>query len=78
MRSMDAHEARRIEPGGDMHAIHTGFLDWASHYDDPGFTGRSRLRHEAWLADQTAPVLRLEGREPIDPLTNKVLQALGS
>lgn len=66
----------RIEPGGDMEDIHAGFLVWAAQYDDAGFTGRTRLSHEAWLADQTAPVLRLDAQEPVDTLTTQVLARL--
>ncbi|WP_421701479.1 adenylate kinase [Aliiroseovarius sp.] len=63
----------RITPGGDMRAIHTGFLDWASRYDDPAFTGRSRARHEDWLSRQKAPVLRLDATRPISDLIDDVL-----
>ncbi len=58
----------RIQPGGDMHQIHLDFLDWAARYDDPTFHGRNRSRHEAWLADLSMPVLRLDGCLPIDDL----------
>jgi hypothetical protein len=51
----------RIAPGGDMYAIHVGFREWASHYDDPNFSGRNRAWHDAWLSQQTAPVLRVDG-----------------
>ena len=68
----------RIGPGGDMEAIHRGFLDWAAQYDDPGFVGRSRARHEAWLGEQRAPVLRLSGTRPADALVAEVLAALAA
>lgn len=62
----------RIDPGGDMHEIHTAFADWASRYDDPGFSGRNRARHETWLAAQTAPVLRVDGSRPVEELVETV------
>jgi adenylate kinase family enzyme len=65
----------RIAPDGDMHTIHTGFLDWASRYDDPAFTGRSRARHEDWLSRQTAPILRLDATRPPDELIGDALAA---
>ncbi len=65
----------RIAPGGDMHAIHTGFLDWASRYDDPAFAGRSRARHEDWLGRQGVPVLHLDATRPRDALTEDVLSS---
>ena len=66
----------RIAPGGDMEAIHASFLVWAAGYDDNHFVGRSRARHESWLAEQNAPVLRLSGAVHVDTLAKKVLGAL--
>ncbi|RME16766.1 MAG: adenylate kinase [Alphaproteobacteria bacterium] len=66
----------RIRPGGDMEKIHASFLDWASRYDDAGFTGRSRARHELWLSEQRAPVLRLGAQRPVDDLAKDVLARL--
>ena len=37
------------------------FIAWAASYDDGDETIRSRVGHEEWLAEQKAPVLRLEG-----------------
>ena len=31
-------------------AAHREFFDWARGYDDAEFSGRSRARHERWLA----------------------------
>jgi len=72
-----ARFGERIAPGGDMETIHRGFMDWAAQYDTPGFMGRSRTRHEVWLEDQRAPVLRLSGTRPVDELTGVVLDSLG-
>ncbi len=66
----------RISPGGDMHEIHVAFRDWASQYDTPGFLGRNRLRHEYWLAEQVAPVVRLEGTTPVENLADAVIAEL--
>lgn len=64
LQRLRARERRRfgarIAAGGDMHAAHRGFLDWAMAYDDPGTIGRSRAAHEAWLATLDCPVIRLE------------------
>lgn len=67
----------RVRPGGDMERIHSEFINWAAQYDDPHFTGRSRVMHEAWLIEQTAPVLRLEGTAPTETLVAAVREALG-
>ncbi|SFI73195.1 adenylate kinase [Albimonas pacifica] len=80
LRRLDRREAARhgarILPGGDMHAAHLAFRDWASRYDDPAFSGRSLAGHERWLAAQTAPVLRLEGEQPAEALAERALAAL--
>jgi adenylate kinase family enzyme len=66
----------RIEPDGDMHDIHRSFIDWASHYDDDRFDGRSLRRHRAWLARQKAPSLTLDATRPPDRLLAQVLEHL--
>lgn len=66
----------RIDPGGDMERIHEAFMAWAARYDDPHFTGRSRVMHETWLMEQTAPVLRLQGTEDVGDLVANVLAQL--
>lgn len=67
----------RVDPGGDMHAIHVAFREWASHYDDPAFSGRNRARHEAWLERRRVPVVRVEGTKPVGELVGEVLGAGG-
>ena len=37
------------------------FLAWAAQYDEGKMSGRSRERHEQWLAKRTCPVLRIDG-----------------
>jgi len=66
----------RILPGGDMHAIHESFVDWAACYDDPSFDGRSRRGHEDWLSRLAMPVARVNGAEPVHALVSQVLMAL--
>jgi adenylate kinase family enzyme len=82
MSRLAARESRRfgarIAPGGDMHMTHCAFRHWASQYDVPGFMGRSRQRHEYWLAEQVRPIFRLEGTTPLDSLVEAVLAALAA
>lgn len=61
-----ARFGNRIDEGGDMAATHTGFMAWASRYDDPNFYGRNRARHEDWLDSIPYPVLRIDGTAPTD------------
>ncbi len=66
----------RIAQGGDRAQAFKGFLDWAAGYDDPAFAGRSRVRHEAWLADLSLPVIRLDATQSPENLVQAVVDAL--
>jgi adenylate kinase family enzyme len=66
----------RIRPNGDMFETHAAFRQWASQYDDPTFSGRNRAKHEAWLAVQKVPVLRLDGTRHVGDLVVSIVQAL--
>jgi hypothetical protein len=66
----------RIALGGDMHEIHVAFRDWASQYDDPDFSRRNRVWHEAWLSEQTAPVLWIDGINSAEKMAADVIHAL--
>lgn len=66
----------RIAPGGDMHEIHVAFREWASQYDNPDFSGRNRAWHEAWISEQTAPLLRIDGMNSAQKMTSDVFHAL--
>lgn len=60
-------------PGGAMHDNHREFIDWAAHYEDGTRPGRSRPRHERWLAGLGIPVQRLDGTRPTPELVAAVL-----
>jgi adenylate kinase family enzyme len=66
----------RIQPGGDMAAINEAFIAWAEAYDTAGSLRRGLVTHEAWLADQPAPVLRLDSRAPVKDLVAAVMDRL--
>ncbi|MYM54920.1 AAA family ATPase [Thalassovita mangrovi] len=68
-----ARFGERIKAGGDMAAIHTGFMAWASRYDDPDFSGRNRAQHEDWLQSIPYPVLRIDGTQPTAEQVSTVL-----
>lgn len=68
-----ARHGERVKPGGDMAASSAEFLRWAAAYDTAGPEQRSRVKHEGWLAAQTAPVLRLDSSAPVARLAAAVL-----
>lgn len=80
MRRLRARETARwgarIQPGGDMAAINAEFIAWAESYDTAGSLRRGLVTHEAWLADQPAPALRLDSSLPVDELVAAVMLAL--
>jgi adenylate kinase family enzyme len=69
---------QRIAPGGDMERTHAEFLAWAAKYDTAGLEQRSRAAHEAWLAKQKTPVLRLDTSRSINDLLTEVQTASAS
>jgi hypothetical protein len=50
------------------------FLEWAESYDTAGPERRSLVVHEAWLRQQTIPILRLDSSQPIETLLAEVLR----
>ncbi len=67
----------RIQPGGDMANINAAFIAWAEAYDTAGSLRRGLVTHEAWLADQPAPVLRLDSIAPVSDMVAAVVDRLG-
>jgi adenylate kinase family enzyme len=60
-------------PGGAMHEIHREFIEWAALYEQGTEPGRSRPKHERWLAGLAIPVQRLDSTRPVDELVAAVL-----
>lgn len=62
-REIEKFGTEALAPGGRMHENHKAFMAWAAAYDAGGMDMRSRVRHEAWLADLPCPVVRYEGEK---------------
>ena len=60
----------RILPGGDMYDEEERFFDFAKH--------RNTDRIEQFLKSLTCPVLRLDGRNPIDEHICRIRESLGA
>jgi adenylate kinase family enzyme len=80
MERLRARESARfgdaLLPGGNMHAQHLEFLEWASSYDEGDLTIRSRRQHEAWIAALPCPVIRIEGDRTNEERIAIVMEAL--
>ena len=67
MQRLRAREIQRYQ-----HLANIEFLEWANKYDTAGFEMRSRKLHEAWLKNLQTPILRLEGKRPVDDLLAQI------
>jgi adenylate kinase family enzyme len=72
-RSRQRYGEAALAPGGRLHEDYLAFLEWAAAYDEGAHGGRSRPRHEAWLAQLPCPVVRLEGVLAIDDMVKESL-----
>lgn len=52
------------------------FLAWAAQYEEGTLPGRNRRRHEAWLAQRTCPILRIDGTPTVSESLRIVLGQL--
>lgn len=75
-REAARYGADAVAAGGGLHAESRAFLDWAAGYESAPADGRSRARHETWLAALPCPVLRLDGSRPTAELATVVMDAL--
>lgn len=66
----------RIEPGGDLHAAHVEFIDWARSYDHAKVPIRSLDMHERWMPKLSCPVIRLDSSRPLDELCSTLIERL--
>lgn len=74
LRRLEAREELRRARRDFDEAAWAAFMQWAHGYDEPGFTGRSRSRHEAWLETLEHPVLRLDSGQPVERLVDDILR----
>lgn len=74
-REVRRYGAGVLSAGHENHAASKAFLEWAARYDDPEFDGRSRTRHEAWLATMACPVIRVSGDQSTDEIVDCIIGA---
>ena len=66
----------RIVPGGDMHADHRSFMNWAQAYDTATSGIRCRQVHIDWMADLHCPVVVLDSTRPVSDLLMELSRAV--
>lgn len=67
----------RISQGGDLHQLHSNFLEWTKQYDAGNITGRNRPQHEQWLSQLSCNVLRFEGDLDVPETIKTIERHLG-
>jgi adenylate kinase family enzyme len=66
----------RVALGGDMHEAHMEFIEWASRYDHGDVEGKTLQRHEAYLAEQSCPVMELRSEMTVAEAVARILTTL--
>ena len=56
----------RIDPDGDMHDLHLGFIAWARAYDTGDISIRSIKRHDEWQKLLVCDRITVDGSKPVD------------
>lgn len=64
----------RVLPGGDMEEDHRLFLEAVAGYEQ-GIGGMTLEKHNAWLSSLSCPVLRLDGRRPLEENAARIQRA---
>ncbi len=76
VREAEIFGADSVAPGGAQYETYKNFLEWSAGYDSGERTGRSLERHEAWLARQTCPILRIEGAMTLNESLARTMASL--
>jgi hypothetical protein len=74
LRRLEEREMRRRARRDFDEQAWAEFMTWARGYDDPAFTGRSRVAPETWLSTLRLPVLRLDSAGSRGQLLETVLR----
>ncbi len=61
----------RVLEGGDRELCTQEFIEWAAGYDSGRLPGRSKLKHESFIASLTMPLLRLSSLESREEMVHK-------
>jgi adenylate kinase family enzyme len=67
-REQERFGASALQKGGAMYEHHREFLKWAASYDEGTMPGRSRPRHQAWLAQLPCRVIKLNSEPSIEQM----------
>jgi len=75
-REIERFGAEALAPSGYFHKNHEEFIRWAAEYESGTLPGRSRPRHEKWLATLPCSVLKLNSENAVEELKRSVLSYL--
>ncbi|HEY2824021.1 MAG TPA: AAA family ATPase [Gemmatimonadales bacterium] len=71
-REAQRYGAQNLEPGGPRYEQHVAFLAWAASYETGDRGGRSRMRHQGWLAALPCRVIAVCSDQPLERLYDAV------
>lgn len=71
-RELARYGSKALAKGGERHDHYQAFMQWVSSYDDPAFTGRSLIKHQAWLEELNCPVICLNSAHSPDQLISEI------
>ena len=69
-------ERLRLREIAQLGKADPAFLKWAAQYDEGRLEGRSRPKHERWLAARRCPVLRIDGDVALEDSSARAIDAM--
>jgi adenylate kinase family enzyme len=73
-RELARYGSKALAKGGERHDHYQAFMQWVSSYDEPTFTGRSLIKHQAWLEKLNCPVIRLNSVHSPVQLVSEIIK----
>jgi adenylate kinase family enzyme len=66
----------RIESGGDMHAEHESFMEWAAEYEDRSGPGRNATSDRSFLETHCGHFLAITEAQAMEEIVRKIIRFL--
>jgi len=73
-RELARYGSEALAKGGNRHDHYQAFMQWVASYDDPSFSGRSFIRHQAWLEKLNCPVIKLNSEITTQQMLTEIIK----